>query len=224
MFDQRNLYGSFASKLILAAGAVAILFLSPISAPAQQAPSSSLPPATATSAKPSLSGTWTLNKSLSDDPRQKMQDAMGNSGGEGEGGGGGWQGRRGGGGGHGGGMMGEMNQLTITQSGAAVKIVGASGRLLTQTSDNASPDSRPSNGQDMDNGPHFSPPVAQWQGNQLVSVMEGRRGKTTRTYELSSDGTQLFVTTKIENERFNGPVTFRQVYDSSKTGSQPPSQ
>src|SRR5271155_3021647 len=31
-------------------------------------------------AKPSLAGTWKLNKDQSDDPRQKMQQAMGNSG------------------------------------------------------------------------------------------------------------------------------------------------
>ncbi|HTV59088.1 MAG TPA: hypothetical protein VMJ93_09465 [Verrucomicrobiae bacterium] len=224
MFGPHEFYGSFASRFILAACGVALFLCAPISVSAQQAPST--PPATAaaTSAKPSLSGTWILNKSQSDDPRQKMQEAMGNSGGEGEGGGGGWQGRHGGHGGHGGGMMEEMNQLTVTQSGSSVKIMGASGRLLTQTSDNASANSQPSNGSDSNSEPRFAPPVAQWEGNQLVSVMEGRRGKTTRTYELSPDGTQLFVTTKIENERFNGPVTFRQVYDPSKTGSQPPSQ
>jgi len=45
-------------------------------------------------------------------------------------------------------------------------------------------------------------------------VTPGRRqGSTTRTYELSPDGAQLYVTTKIDNPRFQNPVTFRLVYD-----------
>jgi hypothetical protein len=52
---------------------------------------------------------------------------------------------------------------------------------------------------------------------QLVSVQPGRRqGSTTRTYELSPDGRQLFVTTKIDNPRFDSPVTFRLVYDPAQ--------
>jgi hypothetical protein len=62
-----------------------------------------------------------------------------------------------------------------------------------------------------------SAPVAQWNGAQLVSVQPGRRqGTTTRTYELSPDGRQLFVTTKIDNPRFDSPVTFRLVYDPAQ--------
>src|SRR5271155_3407039 len=44
-----------------------------VSEPASQA-------AAAQTARPSLAGTWKLNKDQSDDPRQKMQQAMGNSG------------------------------------------------------------------------------------------------------------------------------------------------
>jgi hypothetical protein len=62
------------------------------------------------------------------------------------------------------------------------------------------------------------PPVAQWQGSQLVAVQQGRRqGSTTRTFELSPDGKQLYVTTKIDNPRFNSPVTFRLVYDPAQS-------
>ncbi len=64
------------------------------------------------------------------------------------------------------------------------------------------------------NGTAGSPPVAQWQGAQLIAITPGRRqGTTTRTYELSPDGRQLYVTTKIDNPRFDSPVTFRLVYD-----------
>lgn len=223
----RSRFGNFlATGAIFSVGFAVTLLFSPSRTMAQQDSQSTSAPAS-TSSKPSLAGTWALNKDQSEDPRQKMQEAMGGSGGGGNGGA--WQGgggRRGGPGGQGGpgGMMAEFNQLTITQTGGSVKITGASGRLLTQTSDNA-PSSAPSSGQSgPEGGPQFSPPVAQWQGSQLISTMEGRRGKTTRTYALSSDGKQLIVTTKIENERFNSPVTFRQVYDPASSGAQQSSQ
>ncbi|HXO88695.1 MAG TPA: hypothetical protein VN885_08595, partial [Candidatus Acidoferrales bacterium] len=57
-------------------------------------------------------------------------------------------------------------------------------------------------------------PNAQWKGSQFVAVTPARRqGSTTRTYELSPDGKQLYVTTKIDNPRFQNPATFRLVYD-----------
>jgi hypothetical protein len=64
-----------------------------------------------------------------------------------------------------------------------------------------------------DNGDSAAP-NAQWKGSQFVAVTPGRRqGSTTRSYELSPDGKQLVVTTKIDNPRFQNPVTFRLVYD-----------
>jgi hypothetical protein len=71
-----------------------------------------------------------------------------------------------------------------------------------------------------DNESASAPPAAQWQGAQLVSVTQGRREgvSTTRTYELSPDGKQLYVTTKIENPRFKNPVTYRLVYDPAPSG------
>jgi hypothetical protein len=45
-----------------------------------------------------------------------------------------------------------------------------------------------------------------------------RGGNTTRTYEFSPDGKQLRVTTRMENPRFNQPVTIRFVYDGVKAG------
>lgn len=225
----RGRHKSYLSAgVILSAGFAITLICSPVPATAQQ-DSQAASTSSNSAAKPNINGTWTLNKDQSDDPRQKMQQAMGGSAGSGNGGGawqgGGGRGRGGGGQGGAGGMMADFNQLTITQRDASVKIAGASGRVLTQTSDNVSPNSPSASQSGSDNGPQFSPAVAQWQGSQLVSVMEGRRGgKTTRTYQLSSDGKQLIVTTKIENERLNSPVTFRQVYDPASTGSQQSSQ
>jgi hypothetical protein len=183
--------------------------------------------ASSQAAKPSLAGTWKLNKDQSDDPRQKMQQAMGNSG---EGGGGGnpnrGEGRPGRGGGPGG-MMAEWSQLTVTQLDANVKVTGSLGRTLATTTpaDDSAKSSDNSNGANDDaNGGQrrMGPPaLAQWQGNQLIVNGHGfGGGTTTRTYELSPDGKQLYVTTKITSERFSQPVTYRLVYDK---GSAPAS-
>jgi hypothetical protein len=183
---------------------------------------------------PSLAGNWTLNKDQSDDPRAKMREAMGGGGGRGGyGGGGGGMGgggrRRAGGRGQGG-MLADYSQLTIVQTPTSAKITGSSGHVLaTYDSSNtsASPNSgNAANSNDGSNdsggngGTEMEPAAAAWQGNQLVAVTQGRRGgTTTRTYELSPDGKQLYVTTKMDNPRFQQPVTFRFVYDAASANS-----
>lgn len=184
--------------------------------------------ASSQAAKPSLAGTWKLNKDQSDDPRQKMQQAMGNAGGgQGEGGGNPnrGEGRPGRGGG---GMMAEWNQLTVTQLDANVKVTGSTGRTLANT---AAPDDSAKSNDDANGGSsndnanggrrRMAPPVqAEWQGSQLVVKGQGfGGGSTTRTYELSPDGKQLYVTTKMTNERLSQPVTYRLVYDKSGASS-----
>jgi hypothetical protein len=185
-------------------------------------------------AKPSLAGTWVLNKDKSDDPRQKMQQAMGNSGdGQGQAQGQGQdnpnrgEGRPGRGGGQG--MMAEWSQLTVTQLDANVKITGTTGRTLATTTppdDSANSKAAPSGSGSADSNVYggrrrMAPPVlATWQGSQLVASGQGFGGGTTaRTYELSPDGKQLFVTTKITNERLSQPVTYRLVYDKGSANS-----
>jgi hypothetical protein len=180
---------------------------------------------TQSAAKPNLAGQWKLNKDQSDDPRQKMQEAMaanGQGGGpaaDGEGGGG----RHGGGQGQGGpgAMMNDQAQLTILQTDTSVKVSSASGRVLAAYPEDQQAAKPSSNGGNPDDNTHaYTPPVAKWQGSQLVASMQGRRGgSTTRTYELSSDGKQLIVTTKMQNPRFAQPVTFRLVYDPAKASS-----
>ena len=59
-------------------------------------------------------------------------------------------------------------------------------------------------------------PEAQWQQGQLVVATQSRTGSTTRSYQLSPEGKQLFVTTRIENQRLSRPIVFRFVYDSIK--------
>jgi hypothetical protein len=167
---------------------------------------------------PNLAGTWKLNQNKSDNPRQKMQEAMGNSGNMQGGGGGGGYGRpRGQGAGGRGGMMNDFSQLTIVQNGSDIKVTGESGRTLAVLP--ADTGSSSDSSANSDNGGQFTPPppTVHWQGTQLIAETDMRRGKTTRTYELSPDGKQLYVTTRMENPRFSQPVTYRFVYDPVKS-------
>ncbi len=190
---------------------------------------------------PNLAGTWKLNEKKSDDVRAKMQaarnqnqdqpqgqDAGGPGGNGGPGGDGGPGGMRGGPGR--GGMMADFSQITIEQTATTAKVTGASGRVLAVLgpgADNsgaapthaASADDLPANS-DAGPRPRRGPPppaVAHWNGGQLVSESQNPRGgKMTRTYELSPDHSELFVSTKIENPNLSEPVTYRQVYDRAK--------
>jgi hypothetical protein len=211
-----------------AAFAAALLILPAKAARAQSSSSSSTPsqtqsqaaapaqPASTPSAMPNLAGTWKLNEKESDDPREKMREAMGGNGPGGDSGGAlqGRQGRRSGRGG-GGGMMAQFSQLTIDQTDKSVNVTNASGRVIATTEP---PKKEDQNDQDNSGGMRrFPPATAKWQGAQLVATSEGfGGGTTTRTFELSPDGKQLYVTTKIENERFSQPVTYRLVFDPGK--------
>jgi hypothetical protein len=181
--------------------------------------------------KPNLAGLWKLNRSDSDDPRKKLQQANSNSRSQG-GGRGGWGGP-GGPGGQGGpggpgsggqrggrgqdssgqsdaaGMLTDLSYLTINQTNTTVKILTDSGHSLAQY-----PMSGQGNSSSSDNSQNSKTETSQWQADQLVVVTPGANGgKTTRTFEMSSDGSQLYLTTRIEGGRSSQPVTFRLVYD-----------
>lgn len=238
---QEKLVPKVSIRLGLAIFGAAILFLLPAGrAAAQSGTAGPLPAATPAGqptptpqaaaqpagARPNLAGTWALNKAQSDDPRQKMHDAMG--GGEGgQGGGygghGGWGGGgRGRGQGRGERMINELSQLTIEQTSTSARVTGSSGRVLALYSANNTASSMSTQGSSGSSsgstgGDEYAPPAAQWEGSQLVAVGERRGGTNTQTYELSADGKQLFVTTKMESQRFTQPVIFRLVYDPVKT-------
>jgi hypothetical protein len=147
---------------------------------------------------------------------------------------GGQRGMRGGGGR--GGTRADFSKLTIEQTATTAKVSGASGRVLAvlgpdaaanASPDNsaaapahvASPEDMPANS-DAGPRPRRGPPppaVAHWNGNQLVSESQSPRGgKMTRTYELSPDGKELFVNTKLQNPNLSEPISYRQVYDRAK--------
>src|ERR1700690_2612885 len=169
--------------LLVPAGPVAARMKMPVQAGSQEA------------ATPKLAGEWELNKDQSDDPREKMQAARGDSGGGGGRGQGG--GRNGGGRGQGGGgMMDEMSVLQIEQTDTNVKIAGKSGRVLAQIPAAAAPSGGNAGRGDNEGGGRGegrrATTTAQWQNGQLVTVTENPRGKSTRTYSLSADGKQLY--------------------------------
>ena len=89
----------------------------------------------ATASTPKLAGHWQLNKDQSDDVRQKMQAARGDSS---DGGGRGQGGHNGEGRAQRGGMMDELQTLAIEQTGSNVKVTGKSGRVLAQYPSNDS--------------------------------------------------------------------------------------
>jgi hypothetical protein len=238
----RRMCVSVAVRMFLASCGATLLFW-PAAPASAQAPAGPLPshaptdsaPAPApvqASAKPKLAGTWKQNKDQSDDPRKAMQQAGGNgSGGHGgyggPGGGGGYPGGGGMGGGRGHGGYGgdrggygqggdstkDFSQLTIEQTDSMTKVTGASGHVLALYSATDPGNSKSTNESNA------SAPSADWEDGKLVVVTQSDRGgKTARTYELSPDGKALYVSTRIDNPRFNQPVTFRFVYDPVKAG------
>jgi hypothetical protein len=120
-------------------------------------------------------------------------------------------------------MVSELSRLTIEQTSSQVKVTGESGRVLALYSEaregNSSTDSSSDSSSGRSKGNAEAPPAAHWQGNQLVALGQTNGGTTTNTYEMSSDGRQLYVTTKVESKRFKQPVMFRLVYDPATVGS-----
>jgi hypothetical protein len=228
----------------------------PMAPPPGGVPADELPPPRVVAKKPeakprnNIMGDWKLNQEQSDDPHQKLQQARensnsGNRGGGGGGGGyggprigfpggtmgGGGMGGNGGGRGQGGSdnmdsirdKINASNEINLSQKTSRdpeVDLVDESnhktvfytdGRKLDNKSKDASTDEV----------------TAKWDGSRLVTDEKAPRGKFTRTYELSGEGTQLWEEIKINTGRGNYPVTIRYVYDAvdkepPKTASQPP--
>jgi hypothetical protein len=57
----------------------------------------------------------------------------------------------------------------------------------------------------------------EWDEDTFVAETKlSRSQKITESYRLSSDGKQLYVVTRFEDNSLNGPVTIRRVYDATK--------
>jgi hypothetical protein len=177
-----------------------------------------------TSALANLSGTWKLNKDLSDDPQQKMKDARSESGGGGHSGGrhGGGMGR--GSGGHSGSsgsgsgddgqrpledMATALQQLKIDHQDPTLTIEDGLGRQHHLFTDGRKIEEERSYG-------GTTQIHAVWKDGRIVVTTQSEKGpKITETYAVAADGSQLTVTSKIEMRR-GGSVEIRRVYDSFK--------
>jgi len=194
------------------------------SAPPTAAPAPAPNPAPAPKPRTTIFGIWKLNLDESDDPRNRRQDSDDSNGsgrgrtGGGYPGGGYPGGGRGGYGGHrGGGESDEQREkmqnllrpaksLNVAMTGAEVDILDdhdfklelmTDGRKLQKSKDGS-----------------YQEIAAKWDGNRLASDEKDPRGnKMSRTFELSSDGLQLYETLHMTTGRSNSPRVIRYVYD-----------
>jgi hypothetical protein len=212
----------FAALGLIAAGALHAQAPSgPITAaPAQPAavPAAAPHPVPAPTPRTTILGAWKLNLDDSEDPSKRRQDSQ-DSNGSGRGRmGGGYPGSgHGGYGGHRGGESDEQRQkmqnllrparsLNFSMTGAEVDVVDdhefklafmTDGRKLQKSKDAS-----------------YQEIAAKWDGTRLVSDEKDPRGnKMSRTFELSSDGLQLYETLHMTIGRSNTPRVTRYVYD-----------
>jgi hypothetical protein len=175
----------------------------------------------------SLSGTWKLNKDLSDDPQKKIKED-GDS--HAAGGSGRWGGRRGGGigrGGSGGPGPEEGQRFSLEDDNAAMKLLkirhqepelsieDASGRQHTLYTDGRKVEEERSLG-------GTTAMRAQWKEGRIVVTTEPERGpKLTEIYAVAADGSQLTVTIRVEARARGRAVEFRRVYDAVRPSPTP---
>lgn len=221
-FKTTAVIGFAAAVLCAGEGARAQAPSGPITAaPTPPAAESSAPKPAPPAPKPrtTILGDWQLNRDESDDPSQRRQDSQdSNRGGRGGMGGGYPGGGHGGyGGRRGGGESDEQRQkmqelfraarsLRLSVTGAEVDLVDdqnsklafmTDGRKLQKSKDAA-----------------YQEIAAKWDGSRLASDEKDPHGnKMSRTFELSSDGLQLYETLHMTVGRNNSPRVIRFVYD-----------
>jgi hypothetical protein len=182
---------------------------------------------------PALTGAWTLNKDLSDQPvtregRDDTEQGQGNHRGGGMGRGGGF-GRGGGGfgrggGGYGGGMSGMnpedmarirdamrdiMNppdHLVVTQTDSTIVMTGPDGRTTRLSAD----------GKKVKDENTKIERKTRWDGGKLVSEITGLgRGKLTQTFAVDEEHHQLRISVQAEGGQSSpDPRTTTHVYDA----------
>ena len=181
-------------------------------------------------------GVWERNPDESDDPREKIQEAlggqMGRGGGEGGrpggggfGGGGGRPGMGGQGGmsGRGGSRRGDSEKmqamretmkeamqaaqtLEISLSETELRVVDGSDNVRIYYLDGEKHKRQTPGGLDLET-------VAQKKGDLIIIEEKAESAKFTRTFALAQDGSVMVVTVRLENDRFKQPVVIRSVYD-----------
>ena len=185
---------------------------------------------------PSFNGVWERNPDESDDPREKMQEALGGQTGQMGRMGGGEGGRPGGGGrrqpgmggqggmpGRGGGRRGGSEKmeamretmkeamqaaqtLEISLSETELRVVDGSDNVRIYYLDGEKHKRQTPGGVDLET-------VAQKRGDQIIIEEKAESAKFTRTFALAQDGSVMVVTVRLEHDRFKQPVVIRSVYD-----------
>lgn len=189
-------------------------------------------------AKSRLTGAWTLNKDLSDQPlerKERDEGGRGRRGGGGFGGGGGRGGgmRRGGGGmGRGGGdarggmdreemartrdamrdIMDAPDRLTIIETESLVVITAGDGRTTRLSTD----------GKKIKDDNTKIERRTKWDGTRLISEISGAgRGKLTQTYAVDPGSRQLRIAVHMEGGRSGQARTITHVYDRDDQPAKP---
>jgi hypothetical protein len=176
----------------------------------------------------SIVGAWTLNKDLSDTPRNRTEDDRdGNARGErrrgGGGGGGGFRGGRGGGrGGRGGDGQGRAASdpeqtarqrealRDLTDAPAHLTIVRTESMVVVTTAEGRTTRLSPDNHKIKD-GSTGVERKSRWEGGKLVSEISGLpRASFTETYAIDPERGQLVVTLQSEGRQ---AMTMKRVYD-----------
>lgn len=205
-----------------------IVFVTPLVALAQGAGGEPLRggSTSARQTRPDFSGDWQLNAKASDDPREKLREAMqaspesgggvrGMGGGMGRGGG---KGRAGGGGmgGGGGGMTGSAAEFSVQLMPAQMLRISHEDPALLIVDENERPqrlytDFR-SGSVSAGGGLEQRVSVAGWEGSALVveTTMLGK--KLVQQYEIDNANGQLVVTTQAQVS-MAPRVSYRLVYD-----------
>jgi len=159
---------------------------------------------TVSAAGPRLDGEWQLNRQRSDDPQEKIEQAIGK----------------------GGGMLGgltkgrkrdAMQKLTTTDETLKIKttasqvvISGSEGRHRTLYTDGRRQQYETKKGKQVQS-------VASWRGDQLVvETLSGGGAKITESYALAEGGGYMYVTLRVESEHFSQPLVIRRVYDARR--------
>jgi hypothetical protein len=101
--------------------------------------------------------------------------------------------------------------LNITQDEKQIEITNDDGQITRLFPDDKKHKVSDFNGDEVTVKSH-------WDGDRLISESKPKHlGKLTETYELSSDGKQLFITSELDNSSFASPLIIRRVFDSATT-------
>ena len=161
---------------------------------------------------PDLSGTWRLNRQLSDDPSKVLRDGSSDAGAPS-----GWS-RRGRGRMGGAGrersepaadpeMFSSGETLTIRHREPELSLTDAAGRERTVYTDARKSEEERSRG-------GTTKVTARWKDGHVEIVSVPERGpRVVETYAVTADRRQLTVTTRLERGR--GAITIRRVYDAA---------